>query len=188
MKANQTNTHCSPDGNKCSSDGHVEGASDTWRGTHPDAGQDVSMSKTLSFSFLKIIPWSSKIQAGMGWKKTGTSLRRRWPPHPLGRPFLFPPLPPWCPYCLLGGPSMTGAQPSRHGSSEFRPLKESSQRSNLLERGCVEEKSRECDGARGHPGGVTPKPTPHGTPNLLPKFGLCTPRRSGVCKKEVWVK
>lgn len=127
-------------------------------------------------------------QQNSSWRKTGTSLRRRWPSHPLERPFLFPPLPPWCPHCLLGGPSMTGAQPSRHGSSEFRPLKESSQRSNLLERGCVEEKSRECDGARGHPGGVTPKPTPHGTPNLLPKFSLCTPRQSEVCKKEVWVK
>ena len=153
MKANQTNTHCSPDGNKCSSDGHVEGASDTWRGTHPDAGQDVSMSKTLSFSFLRIIPWSSKIQAGVGWRKTGTPLRWRWPPHPLGWPFLFPLLLPWCPHCLLGGLSMTGAQPSWHGSPEFKPLKESSQHSNLLERGCVEEKSRECDGARGHPGG-----------------------------------
>ena len=86
MKTNQTGTQCFPDGNKCSSDGHVEGASDTCRGTHPDAGRDVSMSQTLSFSFLKIIPWSSKIQAGVGWRKTGTPLRRRWPPHPLGRP------------------------------------------------------------------------------------------------------
>ena len=111
MKTNRTGTQCSPDGNKCSSDGHVEGASDTQWGTHPDAGQDVSMSQMLSFSFLKIIPWSSKIQAGVGWRKTGTSLRRRWPPHPLGRPFLFLPLPLWCPHCPLGGPSMTGAQP-----------------------------------------------------------------------------
>ena len=93
MKTNQTGTQCSPDGNKCSSDGHkcssdghIEGALDTQQGTHPDAGRDVSMSQMLSFSFLKIIPWSSKIQSGMGWRKTGTSLRRRWPPHPLGRP------------------------------------------------------------------------------------------------------
>ena len=67
MKTNQTGTQCSPDGNKCSSDGHVEGALDTQRGTHPDAGQDVSMSQMLSFSFLKIIPWGSqsrKVQAG----------------------------------------------------------------------------------------------------------------------------
>ena len=25
---------------------------------------------------------------------------------------LFPPLPPWCPHCPLGGPSMAGVQPS----------------------------------------------------------------------------
>jgi len=38
MKTKQTGTQRSPDGNKCSSDGHVEGASDTQWGIHPDAG------------------------------------------------------------------------------------------------------------------------------------------------------
>ena len=47
MKTNQTGTQFSPDGNKCSSDGHVEGALDTQRGTHPDAGQPTRLNLSI---------------------------------------------------------------------------------------------------------------------------------------------
>ena len=137
-----------------------------------------------AFSFLQIILWSRKIQAGIGWRKKETSLRRRWPPQLLGWSsftlhFWLRAPTAWMQYLVWLELSLLDKSPRQPGLWRNLPTL------CLLKRAWLGGMTLESRIKPGDPRGAAPKSTAHWTPNLLPKSSLCTVVRDETFKEEL---